>query len=195
MNGQLSISGNTSQSGVTLTSNTSGSTAIKIAGADGIYIHKSTTNDTLIIGNNDGRVFTTHAAVTVTNSTTQTSVGGALVEVEDAQSVEFTIYLRYTTGGTNQGLQFRMNPSNSSIGTFWYDYDFPITGGHQTGSVYNANTTITIPSSESGTNMAIIRGISKSSAVGAGLFGLQLQISAEDGASNITTSTTGITRF
>ena len=66
-------------SGVTLTSNTSGSTSIKIAGTDGTYIHKS--NDTIIIGNsNTNHILTNHSAITVTNSTTPTSVGGTLIE-------------------------------------------------------------------------------------------------------------------
>lgn len=189
--GLLSISGNTLVSGVTLTSNTSGSTSIKIAGADGTYIHKS--NDTIIIGNtNTNHILTNHSAITVTNSTTQTPVGGTLIEVEDGLNFPFTIYLHYTTGSTSQGLQFRLNPSGS--GTFWYDYNFPITGSRVSGSIYNANTTTTIPSSESGTNIAVIRGIVKSSAIGAGIFSIQLQVSAEDGSSTVTTLTTGVTQ-
>ena len=193
--GQLSIAGNTSVSGVTLTSNTSGSTAIKIAGKDGTYIHKSATNDTLIIGNNNtGNILTNHSAVTV-STTTLTDVGGTLIEQEDGLNEAFVIYIHYTTGATTQGLQFRLISANPSRGTYWYDYNFPITGGRQTGAIYNASTTITIPSSESGTNIGIIRGISKSNAVGLGIFDLRLQVSAEDGSSTITTLTTGVTQF
>ena len=193
--GQLSIAGNTSVSGVTLTSNTSGSTTVKIAGKDGTYIHKSATNDTLIIGNNNTRnILTNHSAVTV-STTTLTDVGGTLIEQEDGLNEAFVIYIHYTTGATTQGLQFRLISANPSRGTYWYDYNFPITGGRQTGAIYNASTTITIPSSESGTNIGIIRGVSKSNAVGLGIFDLRLQISAEDRSSTITTLTTGVTQF
>lgn len=191
--GVLSVTGNTLVSGVTLSSNTSGSPVIKFAGRDGTYIYKSATNDTILIGNNNTtNLLLSHSAVTVSN-TTMTTVSGTLVEQEDGLNEPFTIYLHYTTGATSQGLQFRLNPSGS--GTFWYDYNFPITGGRTSGAIYNANTTITIPSSESGTNIAVIRGIAKSSAVGAGIFSIELQVSAEDGSSTITTLITGITQY
>ena len=193
MSGQLSISGNTSQNGSTLTSNTSGSTAIKIAGESGIYVHKSSTNDTILIGSNGIiPLLFNHTSVTV-NNTIMTSVGNTTIEEEDGLFTSFTYYLHYTTGATSQGLQFRIVPSGS--GTFWYDYNFPITGSRVSGTIYNANTTITIPSSESGTNIAVIRGIVKSSAVGAGIFSINLQVAAEDGSSTITTLTTGVTQY
>jgi len=191
--GVLSITGNTLVSGVTLASNTSSSPTIKIAGRDGTYIYKSATNDTILIGNNNTtNLLLNHSAVTVSN-TTLTTVGGTLIEQEDGLNEPFTIYLHYTTGATSQGLQFRIVPSGS--GTFWYDYNFPITGDRVSGAIYNANTTITIPSSESGTNIAVIRGIVKSSAVGAGIFSINLQVAAEDGSSTITTLTTGVTQY
>lgn len=193
--GQLSISGNTLVDSVTLTSNTSGSTAIKMRGADGNYIHKSTTNDTLFIGNvATESTLLNHTSVTV-NNTTMTAVGNTTIEQEEGLNTEFTIYLHYTTGGTGQGLQFRIISVGAGTGTYWYDYNFPITGSRVTGAIYNANTTITIPSSESGTNIAVIRGVTKSAGLFLGIFAIQLQVSAEDGASTITTLTTGITQF
>jgi len=161
--GQISFTGNTSQNGITLNSNTTGSTAIKIHGEGGVYTHKSTTNDTLFIGNvATESTLLNHTSVTV-NNTTMTAVGNTTIEQEEGLNTEFTIYLHYTTGGTGQGLQFRIISVGAGTGTYWYDYNFPITGSRVTGAIYNANTTITIPSSESGTNIAVIRGITKSS--------------------------------
>jgi len=193
--GQISFTGNTSQNGITLNSNTTGSTAIKIHGEGGVYTHKSTTNDTLFIGNvATESTLLNHTSVTV-NNTTMTAVGNTTIEQEEGLNTEFTIYLHYTTGGTGQGLQFRIISVGAGTGTYWYDYNFPITGSRVTGAIYNANTTITIPSSESGTNIAVIRGITKSSGVGAGILHLQLQISAETGATSVTVVNTGITRY
>lgn len=193
--GQISFTGNTSQNGITLNSNTTGSTAIKIHGEGGVYTHKSTTNDTLFIGNvATESTLLNHTSVTV-NNTTMTAVGNTTIEQEEGLNTEFTIYLHYTTGGTGQGLQFRIISVGAGTGTYWYDYNFPITGSRVTGAIYNANTTITIPSSESGTNIAVIRGVTKSAGLFLGIFAIQLQVSAEDGASTITTLTTGITQF
>lgn len=164
--GQISFTGNTSQNGITLNSNTTGSTAIKIHGEGGVYTHKSTTNDTLFIGNvATESTLLNHTSVTV-NNTTMTAVGNTTIEQEEGLNTEFTIYLHYTTGGTGQGLQFRIISVGAGTGTYWYDYNFPITGDRIAGSIYNSNTTITVPSSESGTNTAVIRGITKSSGVG-----------------------------
>jgi len=161
--GQISFTGNTSQNGITLNSNTTGSTAIKIHGEGGVYTHKSTTNDTLFIGNvATESTLLNHTSVTV-NNTTMTAVGNTTIEQEEGLNTEFTIYLHYTTGGTGQGLQFRIISVGAGTGTYWYDYNFPITGDRIAGSIYNSNTTITVPSSESGTNTAVIRGITKSS--------------------------------
>jgi len=189
--GQLSITGNPVINGATISSNTSGSTPIKVVGKDGIVARISATNDTLIISSSYiVSTITNHSALTVNNATL-TNVGGTLIEEEEASSSDFTIYLHFTTGATSQGLQFRI--TNSGPGTYWYDYNFPITGDRITGSIYNANTTIVVPSSETGTNIAIIRGISKAESTG-GIFELQLQVSAEDGSSTISILTTGITK-
>lgn len=188
--GQLSLTGNMFESGATLNSNTSGSSIIKIVGRAGVGINRNV--DTLFLTNTANIILlTNHVAVTSSN-TTMVTVFGSVIECEEGEDKEFTIYIHYTTGTTSQGLQFRIN--NTGSGTFWYDYNFPITGSRVTGSIYNANTTITIPSSESGTNIAVIRGISKSAGVGLGIFELNLQISAEDGSSTVSVLTTGATR-
>lgn len=193
--GLLTLTANPLITGATISSNTSGSTSIKLAGRDGTYILRSATNDTLFFGNNNTRTtFQNHSAVTVSN-TTMTVVGGVHIELEDGLDKSFVIYLHYTTGGTSQGLQFRLINNGLGTGTYWYDYNFPITGDRQTGAIYNSSSSITIPSSESGTNIAVIRGVAKSTGVGTGIFELELEISAEDGASTVTTLTTGITQY
>ena len=188
--GSLSLTGNMGVSGITLNSNTSGSQIIKIQGRGGINVNRNL--DTIYLTNGANViVLSNHLAVTSSN-TTMVQVSGTTIESEESEVKEFTIYLHYTTGATSQGLQFRIN--STGTGNYWYDYNFPITGDRITGSIYNANTTITIPSSESGTNIAVIRGISKSAGVGLGIFELNLQISAEDGSSTISVLTTGATR-
>lgn len=130
-----------------------------------------------------------HGSINV-NNTSLTTVTNAGVAEDNGSNSAFTIYLHYTTDATTEGMRFRLEPTGT--GTFWYDYDFPITGSRVRGIIYNANTTIVIPSSETGTNVGIIRGISKS---GGGAFSIALQVSAEDGSSSITTLTTGVTQY
>ncbi len=132
---------------------------------------------------------TNHGSINV-NNTSLTTVTNAGISEDNGSNSAFTIYLHYTTDATTEGMRFRLEPTGT--GTFWYDYDFPITGSRVRGIIYNANTTIVIPSSETGTNVGIIRGISKS---GGGAFSIALQVSAEDGSSSITTLTTGVTQY
>ncbi len=189
--GQLSFSGSTNGT-VSINTNTSGSSSIKVIGKSATTVTRGA--DTLYITTplSTGD-FKQPSVSTTVNNGTLTNLPNITIEIEEGGHVAFTTYLHYTTGATSQGVQFRITTGDPTQGTYWFDYDFPITGGHQTGSIYNANTTISTPSSESGTNIAIIRGIVKSN--NTGILDLIFQVAAEDGSSTITVLTTSVTKL
>lgn len=190
--GQMSFTGNSTNGSVVVNTNTSGSTGIKMIGKGITTVTKG--NDTLYITTplSTGD-FKQPSVSTTVNNGTLTNLPNMTIEIEEGGHVAFTTYLHYTTGATSQGVQFRITTGDPTQGTYWFDYDFPKKGGHQTGSIYNANTTISTPSSESGTNIAIIRGIVKSN--NTGILDLIFQVAAEDGSSTITVLTTSVTKL
>lgn len=182
--GRLILAGNNTNGSVTINTNTSGSPAIKAIGTGNVNVTAS--NDTLRIsgvGNRAGYLSVRTNTLTV-NDGTLTDVN-MVAEVEDGINYPFELYVLYTTGATEQGIKFRMNPNVPERGTFWCTYDFPTNTGRVTGAIYNANTTIVTDTSPSGTNIGVIRGIIKSSAVGAGIFEVHLEVAAEDGSSTV----------
>lgn len=187
--GLLTLSGNSNNGSVTLQSNTTGNTTIKIVGAGKTTVTKA--SDTLRITTPISEGVMLPVTQTTVSNTTMTYVPNVLLEADEG-NISFEIYVMYTTGAVGQGIQFRINSDHPARGTFWYDYNFPINNGRVSGIVYNSNQTITTASTPSGTNIGIIRGIANSPCCGQGIFDLRLQVAAIDNSSTVTVlSTTG----
>lgn len=137
---------------------------------------------------------TNHTAATYTNTTTLVTLVGADVPVGNNEVVEFTHYIVYTTNLTSTGLSVSLGSSTPANGVYVYDvYSLAANITTNGGPRYNSSAAIVIPSSTTGTNCAIVRGLTFSSG---GSFTLSLKL-ATDSTSNTTINiqSTGFTTY